>query len=442
MDWREANNMINARTRTNRALHVLLAMLTLAVISHVDSYAQVKSDLEVKQSFERKIEDVRKSILMIVRTVDADSLLAAVNDIELEFSDKTDFLNQVFEPRTVDAILGDLRNLIAIQRSQLQTIDSQREEIVVLNQRISGITDLLQFSNLQADSLRKVISRTNASREVMSNLVRDYRSRLDERDLLIRLFVDSLIVTYDDPRLREMLGTEQRVRVNRLSNSDDALKMIQTIIDDNIEVISGSTEFDAPFYLKMDNLHYKIEDMWTKLGLTISSVYLGKKDAEKVNQAINSKLLTWKQRLRGAMWSSMYRSFSDNGILLMDFDSETEFVSSVNAYLDTTLVRVNTGVTEADFRNYELFKQFWTKDVKANWAPLMLESKLITMEEITEIDQKVEDWGSIARPRSDNLYLYLGISLVIIIGMAIMLINARRNTVKAQKELAESIKRE
>jgi hypothetical protein len=400
--------------------------------------AQVRSDLEIKQGFESKVEGIRKSILIILRTSDADSLLNVINDIEIEYSNDVTFLNQVLEPRTFDTILGELRNLVAIQRSQLETINSQRDEIIVLNQRISGISEQLQFSNLQADSLRRVISRTNASREVMSNLVRDYKSRLDERDELIRLFVDSLIVTYDDPRLRELLGAEQRIRVNRLNNDDDALKMIQTIIDENIDVISGSTEFDAPFYLKMDNLHYRFEDMWTKLGMTISTIYEGRQNAAKVNQTVNDRLLTWKQRLRGAMWNSMYRSFSDNGILLSDFDSEVEFVSSVNAYLDTTLVRLNTGVTEADFRNYEMFKQFWTTEVKENWAPMMIESKLITMEDISAIDSKVEDWGTIARPRSDNLYIYLGISLVIILGMAIMLIIARRNIAKAQKELSEA----
>lgn len=418
-----------------RHLTTFIALLLISFAAPNFTQAQVRSDLEIKQGFERKVDEVRKSILMILKSSDADSLLNVINDIEVEYADNVPFLNQVLEPRTVDTILGELRNLIAIQRSQLQTIDAQREEIVVLNQRISGITEMLQFSNLQADSLRRVISRTNASREVMSNLVRDYRSRLDERDELIRLFVDSLVVTFDDPRLREMLGSEQQVRVNRLNNSDDALKMIQTIIDENIEVISGSTEFDTPFYLQMDNLHYRVEDMWTKLGMTIATVYQGKQNAAKANQAVNDRLLTWKQRLRGAMWSSMYRSFSDNGILLSDFDSETEFVNSVNAYLDTTLVRLNTGASEADFRNYELFKQFWTKEVKETWAPMMIESKLITMEDITEIDQKVEDWGSIARPRSDNLYIYLGISFVIILGMAIMLISAKRKAAKAQREL-------
>lgn len=414
---------------------ILVTIFVIGLAAPDLSNAQVRSDLEIKQGFERKVEDVRKSILMILKSSDADSLLNVINDIEVEYADDETFLNQVLEPRTVDNILGELRNLIAIQRSQLQTIDAQREEIVVLNQRISGITEMLQFSNIQADSLRRVISRTNASREVMSNLVRDYRSRLDERDELIRLFVDSLIVTFDDPRLREMLGSEQQVRVNRLNNSDDALKMIQTIIDENIEVISGSTEFDVPFYLQMDNLHYRVEDMWTKLGMTIATVYQGKQNAAKANQAVNDRLLTWKQRLRGSMWSSMYRSFSDNGILLSDFDSEAEFVGSVNAYLDTTLVRLNTGASEADFRSYELFKQFWTSEVKDTWAPMMLESKLITMEDITQIDQKVEDWGSIARPRSDNLYIYLGISFVIILGMAVMLFSAKRKAAKAQREL-------
>ncbi len=438
MVWLEGNSMKKLRLHASRAIALGALIFSMMLSAPIDTFSQVRSDLEIKQSFERKVEDVRKSIMLILRTSDADSLLNVVNDIEIEFADNRAFLNQVFDPRTVDTILGELRNLVAIQRSQLQTIDAQREEIVVLNLRISGISEQLQRSNLQADSLRRVISRTNASREVMSNLVRDYRSRLDERDVLIRLFVDSLIVTYDDPRLREMLGSEQRVRVNRINSSDDALMMIQTIIDENIEVISGTTEFDVPFYLQMDNLHYRFEDMWTKLGMTISTIYQGKQNAAKVNQAVSDRLLTWKQRLRGSMWNSMYRSFSDNGILLQDFDSETEFVNSVNAYLDTTLVRVNAGVTEADFRNYEQFKQFWTKEVKENWTPMMLQTKLITMEDISTIDQKVEDWGTIARPRSDNLYIYLGISLVIILAMAIMLFVARRNTLKARREIAES----
>lgn len=430
--------MNNSHLHMTRIVSLIIVWYFTFIISANNTVAQVRSDLEVKQQFEQNVEDVRKSVLLILRTSDADSLLDVVNEIDRKYDDRMAFLNQIFEPRTVDSILEELRNLIAIQRSQLQTIDAQRDEIVILYQRTSGVSEQLQLSNIQADSLRRVISRTNASREVMSNLVRDYRSRLDERDILIRLFVDSLIVTFDDPRLHEMLGSEQLVRVNRINNSDDALGMIRAIIDENIEVISGSTEFDAPFYLRMDNLYYRFEDMWTKLGITISTVYQGKQHASKINQTVNDRLLTWKQRLRGAMWSSIHQSFSNNGILLTDFNTQHEFVTSVNAYLDTTLARVSTDVSEADYRNYELFKQFWTNDVKEIWTPMMLGSDLITMDQISIIDQKVENWGSFTRPNSDNLYLYLGISVIIIVGMGIMLINARRNTAHVQKKLIES----
>jgi hypothetical protein len=60
------------------------------------------------------------------------------------------------------------------------------------------------------------------------------------------------------------------------------------------------------------------------------------------------------------------------------------------------------------------------------------------MDQISIIDQKVENWGSFTRPNSDNLYLYLGISVIIIVGMGIMIINARRNTARVQKKLIES----
>jgi len=216
--------------------------------------------------------------------------------------------------------------------------------------------------------------------------------------------------------------------------------LIQSIIDDNIAIISGATEFDAPFYLKMNSLQTRIDDMWSKLGITIATVYQGRQNAQKVDVAVKDRISTWRQRLHGAMWNSMYRSFSDNGILLDDFDSQTGFVSSVNAYLDTTLVRLHTGVSETDYKNYEAFKQFWTTEVKSEWAPLMLETKLLNMEDINTIDQKVEDWGSISRPRSDNLYIYLGISLVIIIAMAVMLIVAKRNAnkMRSQNEISSA----
>jgi hypothetical protein len=426
----------NLQSLEHKQLFVKLLFVLLILIASTgsDALSQVRSDLEIKQGFEQRVDQIRASVTGILRTNDADSLLNAINDIELEYEEHKVFLNQVLEPRNFDQILGDLRNLIAIQRSQLETIDAQREEIVVLNQRITGFTELLLASTLQTDSLRSVISRTNASREVMSNLVRDYRSRLDDRDILIRSFIDSLVVTFDDPMLREMMNSEQQVRVNRLNSNDDALKLIQSIIDDNIAIISGSTEFDAPFYLKMNSLQSRVDDMWNKLGVTIATVYQGRQNAQKVDATVKDRIGTWRQRLHGAMWNSMYRSFSDNGILLNDFDSETGFVNSVNAYLDTTLVRLNTGVSESDYKSYEAFKQFWSTEVKSEWAPLMLETKLLNMEDINSIDQKVEDWGSISRPRSDNLYIYLGISLLIILVMAVMLFVAKRNANKLRNQ--------
>lgn len=424
----------NARVWAALCLFFAVALGQAGVAS-----AQVRSDLEIKRSFERQVADIRAAITTIMTTTDADSLLGLVDSIDQEFAQDEAFLNSVLEPQSFNSVLGELRNLIAIQRSQLRTIDTQREEIVVLNQRISTITIELQRSTLQTDSLRRIISRTNASREVMSNLVRDYRSRLDERDQLIRLFIDSLIVTFDDPKMRELMVSEQRIQVNRLNKDDDALKLIQAIVDDNISIISGTTEFDTPFYLRMNTLQNRMDETWSKLGLTISTVYAGRDQAVKTNESVAARITSWRQRLHGALWNSMYRTFSENGILLDDFESRDGFVSSVNAYLDTTLTRLQAGVNESDYRGYENFKLFWSTEVKANWAPMMLESKLLSMDDINQIDQKVEDWGTISRPRSDNLYLYLGISFVIILALLIMLIMAKRTANRARMDSSGGI---
>jgi hypothetical protein len=90
------------------------------------------------------------------------------------------------------------------------------------------------------------------------------------------------------------------------------------------------------------------------------------------------------------------------------------------------LVRLEENVTEQDYQNYERFKQFWTDQVKEVWGPMLLENQLLTMEELTAIDQKVEDWGIKSRPRSDNLVIYLIISVIVIAVLGVLLFMAKR----------------
>lgn len=394
--------------------------------------AQVRSDFEIKRSFDRKIEEIRQAIPTITSANSADSLLNIVNQIENEFNKDQAFLNQTLKPKTVQDIINELRSLISVQQSQLITIDVQEQEILVLNEKVNLFSAQLAMFTKQTDSLRLVIARTNASEKVMSNLVKEYKARLDQRDQLIRQFVDSLIITFDDPELRRLGYSEQNPAFSRLIGSEDALKIIQTIIEDNIKIISGTTEFDAEFYMKMNTLHRQIEQMWFKIGPTIAAVYQGQRNVQKVDSAVKNRLDTWRQRVQGAMWNAMHRSFTDAGILINDFDTRQGFLNSVNAYLDTTLVRLEDNVTEQDYKNYELFKEFWTDQVKEWWVPMLLQNQLLSMEELNAIDQKVEDWGNKSRPRTDNLMTYLIISIIVIAILGVLLFIASRNRPKVE----------
>lgn len=419
------NKPMNPLKRTLFAWCVM--MIALGVFSPLE--AQVRSDFEIKRSFDRKVEDVRKAIPTISSANTADSLLTVVNQIENEFNKDKTLLNQTLRPKTVEGILSELRSLISVQQAQLKTIDVQQQEITVLNEKVTLFSAQLAMFAKQTDSLRQVIARTNASEQVMSNLVKEYKARLEQRDQLIRQFVDSLIITFDNPELRRM-GGDQNPAFSRLIGSEDALKIIQSIIEDNIKIISGTTEFDAEFYLKMNTLQRQIEQMWVKIGPTIAAVYQGQRNVQKVDAAVKDRLDTWRQRVQGAMWNAMHRSFTDAGILINDFDSKDGFLNSVNAYLDTTLVRLEENVTEQDYKNYEIFKQFWTDQVKEVWGPMLLENQLLTMEELSSIDQKVEDWGIKSRPRSDNLVMYLIICVIAIAVLAVLLFMAKRKSPK------------
>lgn len=408
----------------------LFAWCTMVIVLSVFSQlqAQVRSDFEIKRSFDRKVEEVRRAIPTISSATTADSLLSVVNQIENEFNKDKTLLNQTLRPKSVEGILSELRSLISVQQAQLKTIDVQQQEITVLNEKVTLFSSQLAMFAKQTDSLRQVIARTNASEQVMSNLVKEYKARLEQRDQLIRQFVDSLIITFDDPELRRMGYGEQNPAFSRLVGSEDALKIVQSIIEDNIKIISGTTEFDAEFYLKMNTLQRQIEQMWMKIGPTIAAVYQGQRNVPKVDAAVKDRLDTWRQRVQGAMWNAMHRSFTDTGILINDFDSREGFLNSVNAYLDTTLVRLEENVTEQDYQNYERFKQFWTDQVKGVWGPMLLENQLLTMEELTAIDQKVEDWGIKSRPRSDNLVIYLIISGIVIAVLGVLLFMAKRKS--------------
>src|SRR5690606_34840966 len=85
-------------------IKLFLVLLTLIATTGSDAFSQVRSDLEIKQGFEQRIAEIRASVTGILRTNDADSLLNAINDVEVEYEEHKAFLNQVLEPQNFDQI--------------------------------------------------------------------------------------------------------------------------------------------------------------------------------------------------------------------------------------------------------------------------------------------------------------------------------------------------
>lgn len=257
-------------------------------------------------------------------------------------------------------------------------------------------------------------------------MVREYRQNLEKRDELILTFIDSMVVTYqnmDLGALQELEDYDQKSRIK----TDDALKLIHDISEENIQILQrNASKLQLDDYMRMAEVNYQFQAMWNRLGDKIHEVYEGK-NADMLAENINDNMNKWNNLLQANTIDAIKNYFAQQDIKAGTFESADEFNTALNSYLDRKIKESRENSSEENYSELQQFKEFWDR-VEVRWTSNMAHANVLSREQTSELNQKVDEWTQIAQPRSNNILVYLlGGSVLLAVALGVMLIREKKN---------------
>lgn len=408
------------KTQIQRIL--AFALLTLvAALPVVHAQQQNRTDYQIVQNFRSQYNDL-KSQVGSARTVDdINNVISNINSFENNYESHKELINNAVYPDTYEGLVSTLRSTSQTKLSNLQTIQDQSQRLSELNQQVTQYSKQLQMLSSEADSIRSVMVKSQTSERNLRALVRRYRENMQQRDQLIQSMIDTLYVASNKNIGQGENGSGKAM-------SADVLGTIRGLIQQNMNFIDNNPTMSTADFLHLYATQAEFSNMWDQLGDKIAAVYSGNEKAMDVVNNINQANQQWHSKISDNTFKSIAATFKEQGFDLPEFNDGASLYSALRTYLDNAIKRSREHADNAEYQNFQKFSDLWNNTVKKNWAESLVQGKIMTYDQIANIDAQISQLGQLAQPKSYAMFIYLGIALLVIILLAVMLIRAKSSS--------------
>lgn len=385
-----------------------------------------QSDYEIQKNFKTQYSEYQQKIEDVSSPDSARMLINSIKEFDKEYREHEELLNKALYPNKYNKRIEDLKESSVIALNRLTTIKNQTQKVEMLETQVSSYEKDLQQLNKQTDSLKQAMQKSVQSEKQLSDMIRQYRKNLEKRDELILAFIDSMVVAYQQMDLEALQDLENIDQKSRIK-SNDALKMIQSISEENLNILQkNSDKLNLEDYMRMAEVHNQFEKMWTRLGNKIKEVYEGE-NAEVMANKIDQNISQWNELLEANTIAALKDSLASNGIEVSGFENPDQLFASLNTYLDDKIKISRKSSSEAEYGEFKKFQRLWNK-VELQWSSNFVDAGIMNKNQMATINEKVDTWAEVAQPKSNNILVYLlGASVLLAVALGVMLIREKKN---------------
>lgn len=371
------------------------------------------SDFEIQKSFKTQLAEYKSNIDTVSIADSAQAILGRVQAFDSTYQDHKELINKSIYPDTYEQQLQELKQAATLAANRLQKMEQQDQQLTNLQLRLLAYQEHVSALTDDADSLRQAMQESIESEKQLSGMVRNYRQNLEDRDELILSFIDSTVVAYQQMDLKALQDLENIDSKSRINSDGDALKMIQDISAENLNILKeNSSKLRLVDYMRMHTVQQRFEQMWSRLGNKITKVY-GGNDAEEIAQNIDQNLTEWNELLESKTFTTLQDSLQAKGLEISSFKNSEGFYKSLDSYLDQKIKQSKNNASQADYEHFQAFQDFWNK-VERQWSSHFQEANIMSSPQMATISEKTDAWAQNAKPES-NMMMYLLIGAVLLV---------------------------
>lgn len=390
------------------------------------AFAQ-ESDHQIKTDFEAKYTSIEESLNAASDVKEVDSLKSEIDSLISQFESHSTLLDVALYPQSFEAEINAIRKEANSAEQRLLIIENQKERLAELSREVAVYKSEISFLNSRADSFRKAIALSMESEERLAGLVKQYRQNLERRDEIIIDVIDSLMITYEGMSLANVNEIAENVESGRISTSDNPLEMIENIIEENTEYAASTNRaLSVEDHLRMYAVQNHFEDAWDQIGNRLITAYGGGDQAEW-NARINEKMRDWRMTTSQKMWNSMDQYLEFSEVDLEAFDNNYSFFVALDNFVREAKKKSEDEIISSDsYQDYLRFQNFWSDKIKNEWSNLIQDADVLTIAQISSIDDQLSGWEYESRPIHPFLIVLLVLTVVSLIGFSLAMFKTKK----------------
>ncbi len=421
----------------------LIYFLLAFIISSGFYEVIAQSDFEKTEKFKDEVRAYESSINEAVTLEEINQIRRQIETFRKNSEKDKGLLDKALYPDNYSSVFSSLEKKLKYSSDKIAEIstlstdlDSAKSEIVLLRSTIEELSGRISELSIKNNALMQEIKRLKgdpAKRDTVKKLVTQLRDNLKMRDDFIAEVVDSLFL--GPLKNSENLNDVEKAGIATTVKNINLIYNIKRLISDHTEYINRNLfSTDEIVSLKKEQQNFRRK--WSEYGSKLVNIYSESSEAPADLTQINNMIYNWEQKLDGKIWGEIHEVFNGFNFDLEPFTSDTEFLSSVMNFLNNEITLAGAGKSVESQKRFGFFSEdVWKNQMEKKWLPFLIQNKMFTEAQQTQIENKIEEWEQISGGMNPMWIYIIIISIMILIAVFVVVkVISGKNKKEQEKE--------
>ncbi|MEW6508473.1 MAG: hypothetical protein AB1432_12080 [Bacteroidota bacterium] len=395
-----------------------LRVLIIIIISFLFcSISIAQSDYEKTQNFKTKQKQIEDAIKNATSLEECDQIGLNIVRLREEFEQDKQLLDKSLYPDNFELSLQKLVRALEVRKGDFTQIAELTTTVGTLKTQVTELSEKNQDLLGQIRQLNLKVEKDAATIASLEKLVAQLKSNIQQRDLLVRDIVDSLLAEF--VKAPSTLNDAEKQLIISKIDSRNLFYNIERTINDNIQFMKV-TQLTPDDLSEMKKQYKDFHKVWEQIGPKLADVYLNKRDKSTEIANIDYMFNDWNMFINEEMWNRVSKLFREKNLKLLQFNSGEQFTYSLVSFIDDEIK--NLGVKSSDESKkiyYTFTDSVYFAKVEPAWIPILIENNMMTEANKDSIESRIIVWKEKAAPVSVFNWIY-----VVLIGVIVVLIIA------------------
>ena len=407
---------------------IIVSLLTLFFFLNLHA----QSDYEKTQNFKTRYAQLVDAIKNAVSLDECEDIGINIAKLKEDFIlDKT-LLDKTLYPDNFESSFLKIESALVVRKGDFTQIVQLTSEVGTLKTQVTELSQKNQDLIGQIRQLNLKVDKDAATIASLQNLITQLKNNIQQRDLLVRDLVDSLLTEFVNAP-STLNEAEKKNFISKI-DSRNLFYNIERTISDEIQFMRV-TQLMPEDLSEMKNQYKDFNKVWKQIGPKIAEVYLSKRDKAVEIANIDNMFNDWNQRINEEIWTQVNKLFREKQISLLQFNSGDQFTNNTVSFIDDEMK--NLGVkssVESERVFYTFSDSVYFPKVEPTWIPVMIENNMMTQANKDTIESRIAMWKEKVSPASVFNWYYVALIAIIVLLLGAYYMKGRKKPKVAATE--------